>query len=127
MLLTPICEFSDSVFSDTASKLSDLQEQNLADPHFSSKYRKDLSETFVALNRAFPSSTAECSRISKGSKSTGADRLIPMRVLDRSSPTQPQKSLQKYLSSVALDVLPCLIAAIWAAAILLSIPTAKLA
>ena len=123
MSLTPICETSYHPLSEI-SKEFEFQDQS--SDFLSPKRRENafsLSETFVSLNRAFPQVETHIQqyRTSEKPKVINANQMPSIKQPHRDKPSQ--KSVRKQLSSFLLDIPPFLIAAIWAAAILLSMPS----
>ena len=126
MSLNPICECSDSRFSGNLSEISeesDMPLERTENSSYSSKYHEDplsLSETFASLNRTSSYVETQLRIVRKSKNTLGIGKNQMVLVQQPHNDKTSQKSLRKYISSVALDILPCLIAAIWAAAILLS-------
>ena len=127
--LPPICELSNSD-AYPASKISqDIEKQDQGSVMISSR-RSSLSDTFVSLNKTIPHLEThkrhpryQRTQNSEEPKSTNSDQTIPVhqRDLYPHHDKSSQKSLRKYASSIAIDIPPYLIAAIWAAAIFLSL------
>ena len=131
IMLAPIFESTDS-FGMSALEIhkeTELSESSTAASSCASEDQRSLSETFVSLNRAFAclNTHNQTTRKSEQKKVTTSSNPLSQEQMrythhrtDEISLKSCQKSFQQHLVPVAIDFLPLLIGAIWAAAVLLS-------
>uniref|UniRef100_A0A7S0QE21 Uncharacterized protein n=1 Tax=Cryptomonas curvata TaxID=233186 RepID=A0A7S0QE21_9CRYP len=124
LVLTPICESSEQF---SAEKLPGDEHSSLSRALSSGANceARSLSETFASINKS--SVTNSQRRSCKGTVlSKTVDRETCKYGLDNRTTEEERKSLiclKNFTLAVAIDILPCIIAVIWAAAIFFSMPS----
>ena len=101
------------------SEESDLPEASSETSSLSHEDPPSLSETFQWLNGAFSHDETHIHHLLKSEKSKAVDANQKITVQQQRNHITSQESIQKTFSSVAIDIPPCLIAAIWTVAIIL--------
>jgi hypothetical protein len=120
LVLSPICESSEQI---SAERLPG-DEQSGTSYSLSSGANceaRSLSETFASINK---SALTNLQR--KSCKTTAQTMKAVHRETGQNVPCSkedPKNSLEMFTLAVAIDVLPCIIAVIWAAAIFFSMPS----
>ena len=125
-MLSTICETSDLVGIFKENEMHGNVKDAYKD---SGEDLSSVSETFIYLNKPDIHSNSHACSSRRSEKANAIDDHHKVR---RKVPTVParqhpddtlsENTLQDYLVSFTIDVVPCLIAAIWAIAIFLSMP-----
>jgi hypothetical protein len=125
LVLSPICESSEQISAD---KLSCDEHSRISCPLSSGANceARSLSETFASINQCALTNSQRRSCQGTVLSTKVVDRAsIRKRLDNRPCSEERRKSLQcleKFTLAVAIDILPCIIAVIWAAAIFFSMP-----
>ena len=124
LVLTPICESAEQISAD---KLPGDDHSSLSCSLSSgaSCEARSLSETFASINKSAVINSQR--RSCKGTvKSNVVDRETSQYATDNRAAEAERQSmiqLKKATLAVAIDILPCIIAVIWATAIFFSMPS----